>query len=186
MSYEMKASPSLDCGLAHRLPSSSYLHSSSHSSAFRNTLSYPPIYSQCGDLFTSVKFLSQSLKRMRVDHAITGYSAAVMESGITISGLESEIELVLSSESYEDFLKRCVYQQMTPIEGEARAFWDHRTGSTVRIYLSGERIKVGRRSVEIPDLSQTILNDEGIKAWKLDLPVARKSMRKAKLTPIAA
>lgn len=186
MSYEMKASPSLDCGLAHPLPPSSYLHSSSHSSVFRNTLNCSPIYSQCGDLFTSVKFLSRSLQRMRVDHAITGYSAAVMESGITMSGLESEIELVLSSESYEDFLKRCLYQQMTPIEGEARAFWDHRTGCTVRIYVSGERIKVGRRSVEIPDLNQMALNDEGIRVWVLDLPVVLKSVRKVPLTPIAA
>jgi hypothetical protein len=176
MSYEMKSSPSLDCNLTFPLQSSS-LRSSSSSSAFRTASNYSPVYSQCGDLFSSIKFLSRSLRRMNVDHALTGCSAVVMESGVAGPEMKSEIDLILSRQSYEHFLKSCVHQQVKPIEGEERAFWDNRTGCTVRIYVAGERLKIGRRSVEIPELNMMRLNDEGIKSWTVESKVKSKSVR---------
>ncbi len=188
MSYEIKSSPSLDYRLADHPAQPSHLRDSSRlshpdpSSVLHNT--YLPIYSQCGDLFSSVKFLSRSLKRMLVDHAITGYSAQVMESDRLMCGIGSDIDLIMSDESYEHFLRSCVHQRMKPIEGEQRMFWDSRTGCTVRIYVTGERIKVGRRSVKIPALGVMLPNDEGIKTWTLDIPVVRKATRKRTATVV--
>jgi hypothetical protein len=182
MSYEMKSSPSLDCNLTFPLHSS--LRSSTSSSAFRTASSYSPVYSQCGDLFSSIQFLSRSLRRMNVDHAITGVSAIVMESGGSGTEIKSEVDLILSRQSYEHFLKSCVHQQMKPIEGEERTFWDHRTGCTLRIYMTGERLKVGRRSIEIPELHMMNLNDEGIKCWTVESKSARETARKLKVSPV--
>lgn len=183
MSYEMKSSPSLDCNRTFPLQSSS-LRSSSFSSTFRTTAHYSPTYSQCGDLFSSIQFLSRSLRRMNVDHALTGVSADVMESGVTHPGMKSEIDLILSRQSYEHFLKSCVHQQMKPIEGEERTFWDHRTGCTMRIYVTGERLKVGRRSIEIPELNRMAVNDEGIKSWTVESKSSREASRKLKVSTV--
>ncbi len=183
MSYEMKSLPSLDCNPT--IPLQSSLRSSSSSSAFRTNSHYSPVYSQCGDLFISIQFLSRSLRRMNVDHALTGVSAVVMESGVAGPDIKSEIDLILSHQSYEHFLKSCVHQQVKPIEGEARAFWDNRTGCTVRIYVAGERIKVGRRSIEIPELNTMTLNDEGIKSWTAETKSSRATSRKLKVSGVA-
>jgi hypothetical protein len=121
---------------------------------------------------------------MNVDHALTGVSAVVMESGFTGPEMKSEIDLILSHQSYEHFLKSCVHQQVKPIEGEERAFWDNRTGCTVRIYVTGERLKVGRRSVEIPELNMMALNDEGIKSWTVESKSARETARKLKVSGV--
>ncbi len=183
MSYEMKSLPSLDCNPTFPMQSSS-LRSSSSSSTFRTTSNYSPVYSQCGDLFSSIQFLSRSLRRMNVDHALTGVSAVVMESGVTGPEIASEIDLILSRQSYEHFLKSCVHQQVKPIEGDERAFWDNRTGCTVRIYMTGERLKVGRRSIEIPELNMMALNDEGIKSWTVESKSSRETSRKLKVSAV--
>ncbi len=171
MSYEMKSLMSLDCNTDLSLRSS--LRSSS-SSAFRTPAEYSPVYSQCGDLFSSIQILSRSLRRMHVDHALTGICAVVMAAGGAESGTKPEIDLILSHQSYAHFLKICVHQQVKPIEGEDRAFWDNRTGCTVRIYVTGERVKVGRRSIEIPQLNMMPMNDEGIKSWTVESKRSRK------------
>jgi hypothetical protein len=121
---------------------------------------------------------------MNVDHALTGVSAVVMESGVTGPEITSEIDLILSRQSYEHFLKSCVHQQVKPIEGEERAFWDNRTGCTVRIYMTGERLKVGRRSIEIPELNMMTLNDEGIKSWTVESKSSRETSRKLKVSAV--
>lgn len=143
--------------------------------------SYSPLYSQCGDLFNSVKVLSRSLHRMHVPHAFMGKSAMVMNVGVGMmlesESSSSEIELVLSHKSYEHFLLSCVHQQMKPIEGAAHTFWDSRTGCTLRIHLVGQRIKLGRRSFEIPDLKTMQVSEEGIRFWTVE-SMAKETSRK--------
>lgn len=197
MSYEMKTSLNFYGNRATLLAQKSCRRSSSSSSIssslFQANHPYSPIYSQCGDLFSNIKFLSRSLRRMNVDHAITGKSAMVMESGTFEMEVEPEIELILSNDSYEHFLKICVHQQVKPIDGEDRMFWDNRTGCTIRVYVVGENFPQGRRSMEIPALHLLPTNDEGIKSWNVEgqAPVSYQSKRlsvsgKESLNPIAA
>jgi hypothetical protein len=182
MSYEMKSSSSLDRSTNFSMPSS--LHSSS-SSAFRTPAKYSPVYSQCGDLLNSIQILSRSLRRMHVDHALTGISAVVMASGVTGPETKPEIDLVLSHQSYMHFLKSCVHQQVKPIEGEERTFWDSRTGCTVRICVAGERVKIGRRSIEIPALNTMEINEDGIKSWIVESKGTRKVSRKLNVSAVS-
>jgi hypothetical protein len=161
------------------------------SSIFRVSSQYSPLYSQCGDLLNSIVFLSRSLRRMNVDHAITGAAVLAMESSfdqsMSYSSVEPLIELVLSGNSYEHFLKSCVHQQIKPIEGEDRMFWDNRTGCTVRIYLTGESMKVGHRSIVIPALNGMTLNAEGIKSWNIEQYCTQnKSLKRQTITKKAA
>lgn len=124
-------------------------------------------YSQCGDMFNSILFLSRSLNRMRIDHAIAGQSAIVLTT-VPSSSTGTSIELIMSSQSYDHFVNVCIHQRIKPMPENDRMFWDHRTGCTIKIYMAGERIKSGRRTVTVPELGSLMLNDDGIKSWIIE------------------
>ena len=128
--------------------------------------SYSLNYSQCGNLFNSIMFLSRSLNRMRIDHAIAGQSAVALTALSSASG--TSIELIMSAESYDHFLNVCIHQRIKPMSENDRMFWDHRTGCTLKIYVAGERIKFGRRTVTVPKLNSLVFNDDGIKSWIIE------------------
>ena len=146
-------------------------------------------YAQCGDVFNTITFLSRSLNRMRIDHAITGRSALALMSlssiGTSIKALSSSrtsIELIMSAGSYEHFLNVCIHQRIKPMAGNDRTFWDQRTGCTLKIYVVGDRLKFGRRTVTVPPLNTLLINDDGIKCWILKSKMAvasRSRSRKA-------
>ena len=136
-------------------------------------------YSQCGDVFNAITFLSRSLNRMRIDHAITGRSAIALMS---LSSTGTSIELIMSAGSYEHFLNVCIHQRIKPMPENDRMFWDHRTGCTLKIYVVGERLKFGRRTVTVPSLDTLLINDDGIKSWIIKSKTAvasRSRSRKA-------
>lgn len=137
-------------------------------------------YAQCGDVFNTITFLSRSLNRMRIDHAITGRSAIALMSLCSSTG--TSIELIMSPESYEHFLKVCIHQRIKPMIENDRMFWDQRTGCTLKIYVVGDRLKFGRRTVTVPPLNTLLINDDGIKCWILKSKMAvasRSRSRKA-------
>lgn len=178
MSYEMKCAKT-KCATSvvdHNLaipPNIQKLASSSLQPLLIKKFSNPLNYSQCGDVFNTITFLSRSLNRMRIDHAITGRSAiALMPLSSTrplIKTLSSSsgpsIELIMSPESYEHFLNVCIHQRIKPMPENDRMFWDNRTGCTLKIYVVGERLKFGRRRVTVPQLATLLINDDGIKSW---------------------
>ncbi len=127
---------------------------------------YSVNYTQCGDLVNSIMFLSRSLNRMRIDHAIAGQSAVALTELSPSTG--TSIELIMSSESYDHFLNVCIHQRINPTSGIDRIFWDHRTGCTLKIHIVGEQIKAGRRTVTVPELNTLLLNDDSIKFWIIE------------------
>lgn len=127
---------------------------------------YSANYTQCGDIFNSIMFLSRSLNRMRIDHAITGQSAVALTALSPSTG--TSIELIMSSESYDHFLNVCIHQRIKPTLENDRMFWDHRTGCTLKIHIVGEQIKSGRRTVTVPELNTLLINDDGIKSWIIE------------------
>lgn len=130
-------------------------------------------YSQCGDLFNTVTFLSRSLNRMRIDHAITGRSAIALMSlyspgastEVLSSSTGTSIKLIMSPESYEHFLNVCIHQRIKRMPENDRMFWDNRTGCILKIYVVGERLKLGRRTLIVPPLDTLLINDDGVKSW---------------------
>ncbi len=176
MSYEMKcaktkcAASIVDRNLAIP-PNIQKLAFSSLQPLLVKRFSNPLYYSQCGDVFNTVTFLSRSLTRMRIDHAITGRSAiSLMSLSSTgplanLSSSGPSIELIMSARSYEHFLNVCIYQRIKPMPENDRTFWDHRTGCTLKIYVVGERLKFGRRTMTVPPLDTLLINNDGVKSW---------------------
>ena len=190
MSYEMKyATTIISCNLAIP-PNIQELASSSPQPLLVKKSSNSLNYAQCGDMFNTIIFLSRSLNRMRIDHAITGRSALALMSlsyiGTSIKALSSStwtsIELIMSPESYEHFLSVCIHQRIKPMAGNDRTFWDQRTGCTLKIYVVGDRLKFGRRTVTVPPLNTLLIKDDGIKCWIIKSKTAvasRSRSRKA-------
>ena len=137
-------------------------------------------YSQCGDMFNSILFLSRSLNRMRIDHAIAGQSAIALTT-VTASSPGTSIELVMSPQSYDHFVNVCIHQRIKPMPENDRMFWDHRTGCTLKIYMAGERIKSGRRTVTVPPLDTLLINDDGIKSWIIESKLVTSESRSCKV-----
>ena len=135
-----------------------------------NAVTLPNIqgYSQCGDMFNSILFLSRSLNRMRIDHAIAGQSAIALTTVTSSSSPGTSIELIMSAQSYDHFVNVCIHQRIKPMPENDRMFWDHRTGCTLKIYMAGERIKSGKRTVTVPSLDTLLVNDDGIKSWIIE------------------
>ncbi len=195
MSYEMKcakakcATSVVDRNLAIPPKIQELAFSSLHPLLVKKS-SNPLNYSQCGDVFNTITFLSRSLNRMRIDHAITGRSAIALMSlsstGPLVKALSSStgpsIELIMSARSYEHFLSVCIHQRIKPMPENDRIFWDHRTGCTLKIYVVGERLKFGRRTMTVPSLDTLLINDDGIKSWIIKSKTAvasRSRSRKA-------
>ncbi len=124
-------------------------------------------YSQCGDIINSIVFLSRSLNRMRVGHAIAG-QAAIALVALSPSFPMISIELVMSSESYDHFLNVCIHQRIKPTLENDRVFWDHRTGCMLKVYVAGERTEFGQKIVTVPELNTLMFNENGIKSWIIE------------------
>jgi hypothetical protein len=180
MSYEMKcATSTIDRNLAIPRNVQEFASSSLQRLLVKKS-SNSLNYAQCGDMFNAITFLSRSLNRMRIDHAITGRSAVALMSLSSSTG--TSIELIMSPESYEHFLNVCIHQRIKPMAENDRMFWDHRTGCTLKIYVVGDRIKFGRRTVTVPPLNTLLINDDGIKSWIIKSKTAvasRSRSRKA-------
>lgn len=127
---------------------------------------YSVNYTQCGDIINSIMFLSRSLNRMRIDHAIAGQSAVALTMLSPSTG--TSIELIMSSESYDHFLNVCIHQRIKPTSENDRIFWDHRTGCILKIYVAGEPTKFGRRTMTVPELDTLLINDDSIKFWIIE------------------
>lgn len=127
---------------------------------------YSVNYTQCGDIVNSIMFLSRSLNRMRIDHAIGGQSAVALTMLSPSTG--TSIELIMSSESYDHFLNVCIHQRIKPRSENDRIFWDHRTGCILKIYVAGEPTKFGRRTMTVPELDTLLINDDSIKFWIIE------------------
>ena len=127
---------------------------------------YSVNYTQCGDIVNSIMFLSRSLNRMRIDHAVAGQSAVALTTLLPSTG--TSIELIMSSDSYDHFLNVCIHQRIRPTSENDRMFWDHRTGCILKIYVAGERIKFGLRTVTVPELNTLVFNDDDIKSWIIE------------------
>jgi hypothetical protein len=199
MSYEMKCAKMkcttsiIDRNLAVP-PNIQELASSPLQSLLVKKSNNPLTYSQCGDVFNTITFLSRSLNRMRINHAITGRSAIALMSlsstGPLIKALSSSpgssIELIMSARSYEHFLSVCIHQRIKPMPENDRTFWDHRTGCTLKIYVVGDRLKFGRRTITVPQLDTLVINDDGIKSWiiKSKTSVASRSRSRKALSSL--
>lgn len=168
MSSEMRFARSVTDYHAATPPNVQELGSSSVESPLVSKCSYSMGYSQCGDMFNSILFLSRSLNRMRIDHAIAGQSAVALTTATASSFPGTSIELIMSPQSYDHFVNVCIHQRIKPMPENDRMFWDHQTGCTIKIYMAGERIKSGRRTVTVPDLDSLLLNDDGIKSWIIE------------------
>lgn len=166
MSSEMKLATSMRNPNVVTPPNIEELSSSSVQPLLVKKSSCSLNYSQCGDVFNSITFLSRSLNRMRIDHAIAGQSAVALTT--LSSSVGTSIELVMSPESYDHFLNVCIHQRIKPMPENDRMFWDHRTGCTLKIYMAGERIKSGKRTVTVPPLDTLLINDDGIKSWIIE------------------
>ncbi len=130
-------------------------------------------YSQCGDLLNSIIFLSRSLSRMRIDHAITGQSAVALRTASPTTG--TSIELIMSPEGYDHFINVYTHQRISHTSENGRTFWDHRTGCMLNVYLAGEEITHGLRRITVPALDTLFVNDDRIKSWIIESKVAAAS-----------
>jgi hypothetical protein len=141
-------------------------HRSSTRSPNRSSLGLP-MYSQRDSLVDSLHFLSRSLTRMRIQHAVMGASAVALREQIPHSSGDrgQDIDLMMSPEDYAKFRSTWVNQRLASIESDEHQFWDNRTGYLVRIHITGAWIKTGKRAIRVPDLSTLPKTEDGIAYW---------------------
>jgi hypothetical protein len=125
------------------------------------------MYSQRNSLVDCLHFLSRSLMRMRIQHAVMGSSAIALNSHAPHASSEraQEIELLMSADHYAKFQSTWVNQRLAAIDSDDRQFWDNRTGYVLRIHLTGDWLKMGKRALRVPDLTQLPTSDDGIAYW---------------------
>ncbi len=134
-----------------------------------------PMYSQRDSLIDSVHFLSRSLTRMRIQHAVMGSCALSIRDHVPhpSSDRSQDIELLMSPEHYAKFRSTWLNQRLASIESEDHQFWDNRTGYLLRIYVTGEWIKLGKRALRVPEFAALPKTDDGIAYWIPDAPDTR-------------
>ncbi len=147
------------------------------------------MYSQRNSLVDCLHFLSRSLMRMRIQHAVMGSSAIALNSHDLhpSSDRAQEIELLMSADHYEKFQSTWVNQRLAAIDSDDRQFWDNRTGYILRIHLTGDWLKIGKRALRIPDLTQLPTSEDGIAYWIPETQDTRRSpseeRRREKVAP---
>jgi hypothetical protein len=124
-------------------------------------------YSQRDSLIDSLTFLSRSLTRMRIQHAVMGPVSSTRDPGPTnpSSDRGQDIELLMSPEHYAKFRSNWLNQRLASIESDDHQFWDNRTGYLLRIYITGDWIKIGKRALRVPDCATLPKNEDGIAYW---------------------
>jgi hypothetical protein len=147
------------------------------------------MYSQRDSLVDSLHFLSRSLMRMRIQHAVMGPSAiALKDCDLHPSGERAqEIELIMSAENYAKFRSTWVNQRLAAVDSDDRQFWDNRTGYVLRIYITGDWLKTGKRALRVPDSTQLPKSEDGIAYWIPDAQDIRRNpseeRRREKVAP---
>jgi hypothetical protein len=143
-----------------------------------------PATSTASDLNrSSVGTLMYSQRDSLVDSAI-----ALKDCDLHPSGERAqEIELIMSAENYAKFRSTWVNQRLAAVDSDDRQFWDNRTGYVLRIYITGDWLKTGKRALRVPDSTQLPKSEDGIAYWIPDAQDIRRNpseeRRREKVAP---
>ena len=117
---------------------------------------------------------------MHIEHAVMGDGALVLEDLLKINDVprpgerSPEIELIMSPDHYAKFRSSWVNQRLATIDADKHQFWDNRTGYLLCIYVTGDWIKFGRRTLRVPDVATLPRTDDRISYWIPDVPDTRR------------
>ncbi len=144
-----------------------------HSSLQAMLLEGDLFFMQQGNVYTTLRKLTQSLAREGIDYAIIGGMALVAHG---YARFTQDVGVLMTPDGLNRFRQQLVGRGFTPaFTGATKMYRDPETGVAVEIILSGEFPGDGRpKSIRFPEPTAVSIDMEGIQVVKLETLIELK------------